>query len=528
MERSHRLSTCLLSLVAATAALGLGPLPSPGGAQALRIDLERLARLGAGDALELELPHGTALRGVVRRRVDHAPSRFTLSGEATRGPGSFVLAIHGDALAGSVHDPPRGAYRIRLTSERQAVIERVPRDRRLACRTEPAPDARPDASRGRARPGSAAFGPDPIEGPAPTRASEALPTVDVLVVYTREARMDAGGVAAIEAEIDLMMEWNAVVYRNSQIRAKMNLVYARELNPGAFPDLTLLAGKNDGSMDEVHGLRDAYGADQVAMVYDGQGGQALGLMDLTAESEATAFCVNGRESAPNVLSHELGHNMGCCHAINQGGGCPLTRGLLFPFSTGHTFMGNTGMHFTVMAGGLDQYFSEPRILLDGAPTGVFAGAGGHPGAENARTVTISAPVVATWRDNDGVCESLNLSSTASDCDADLIPDACEIALGLSADANGNSIPDECEPAFLRSDLNGDERVDLADLARLADHLGTPRQASRADGDLNGDGRVDRLDVALFEADLALALRRGARPDEPGSFRNDPALRRARQ
>ncbi|MAB79489.1 MAG: hypothetical protein CMJ89_09075 [Planctomycetes bacterium] len=64
---------------------------------------------------------------------------------------------------------------------------------------------------------------------------------------------------------------------------------------------------------------------------------------------------------------------------------------------------------------------------------------------DARTVSESAPTVATWRVNDGVCESLNLPSDAPDCDGDLIADACGIALGLALDANTNAIPDECEP-----------------------------------------------------------------------------------
>jgi hypothetical protein len=45
------------------------------------------------------------------------------------------------------------------------------------------------------------------------------------------------------------------------------------------------------------------------------------------------------------------------------------------------------------------------------------------------------------------------------------------------------------------DLNGDQHVDLADLATLLAHFGTPGGATLADGDLDADGDVDLADLA---------------------------------
>ena len=464
----------------------------------MHLDREALAALGEDDSILFELPDGDFFPGVIRRRAARSPERFTLSGDSIRGPGDFVLAIRKGVLVGFLHEPGRGAHRVRLTPEGIQVIESTPLDRRLECGFEAL------APTGGIEELVVGNGPSSVPNAGKFTLPEP-PVVDVLVVYTLQAQLDAGGPAAMEAEIDAMMEWNRVVYENTRIRAVLKLVYSRAIGSNPLPTIQQLAGKNDGVLDEVHGLRDAYGADQVALVQEAQGGIALGLRNLDPDSESTAFCINGRESAPNVLSHELGHNLGCCHAIGQGGGCPLNRGLLFPFSTGHSFTGNTGTHFTVMAGGLTQYFSDPLVYFDGAPTGVFAGAGGHPGAENARTVEIAAPTVATWRENDGVCESLDLASDAPDCDGDLIPDACEIALGLSSDANMNGIPDECEP-LPAGDLNADGSVDLADLSILRAHLGMASDARRQDGDLDRDGRVGLSDLeAFFDA-----VSRGAR------------------
>jgi hypothetical protein len=58
------------------------------------------------------------------------------------------------------------------------------------------------------------------------------------------------------------------------------------------------------------------------------------------------------------------------------------------------------------------------------------------------------------------------------------------------------------------DVNGDQLVDLADLARLQQHLGAADAAAAA-YDLNGDGIVGRGDVAI------LARQFGRRPLGPG-------------
>lgn len=50
-------------------------------------------------------------------------------------------------------------------------------------------------------------------------------------------------------------------------------------------------------------------------------------------------------------------------------------------------------------------------------------------------------------------------------------------------------------AFCHGDLDGDRDVDLADLAQLLGHYGTPSGAAYEDGDLDADGDVDLSDLA---------------------------------
>jgi hypothetical protein len=79
-----------------------------------------------------------------------------------------------------------------------------------------------------------------------------------------------------------------------------------------------------------------------------------------------------------------------------------------------------------------------------------------------------------------------------DCDANLSPDACDIAGGRLEDGNGNGIPDPCDcPA----DLDGSGAVEAADLAALVLAWGYGGPA-----DLDHDGEVDVEDlVALILA-----------------------------
>ncbi|MCS4558964.1 hypothetical protein L9G74_21325, partial [Shewanella sp. C32] len=80
--------------------------------------------------------------------------------------------------------------------------------------------------------------------------------IDLLVVYTQAARDDAGGVSAIEAEIDLMVEDNNLAYVNGLVETQMNLVFVWQIDLDES-EITLarLTNPDDGYMDAVHPLR---------------------------------------------------------------------------------------------------------------------------------------------------------------------------------------------------------------------------------------------------------------------------------
>ncbi len=398
----------------------------------VRVDFAALAAAQPGHAIAIDLFGNVTLVASVTGRRQRSAERYTLNGEvAGHAGGRFILAVNGDAMAGYVTAPGLGAYRVRFRGDGMHTAQELDPGVGFVCDVET--DHEVNAAQAH-------------DATAPVGSCNDGSVIDVIVVYTELARSQAGGVAAVEASIDLMIAYNNVAYVDSEIDTTWNLVFTWQLGPGEDPSLSQLTNPNDGVVDTVHDLRDAYGADQVALVVDGGGGVANGLFNLDPASAAMAFCSNGLSSAPFVMSHEIGHNLGCCHAIGDGGGC-FGKGLLFEFSNGFRFFGDSGTQWhTVMAyspGTLIQRFSNPQLFFDGHATGIPDGL--PQAADNALTINLAAFAVSNWRCNDGICEALDLASDGPDCNGNGIPDECDVALGTSPDSNGNGVPDECDP-----------------------------------------------------------------------------------
>lgn len=98
--------------------------------------------------------------------------------------------------------------------------------------------------------------------------------------------------------------------------------------------------------------------------------------------------------------------------------------------------------------------------------------------------------------NDGSCHgdntNLKLRIFTPDCNANLIPDAVEIANGSADDHNHDGVPDSCQCA---GDVVGNGVVDGADLAAVLTVWGTDG-AIYPRADTNADGLVDGTDLAV--------------------------------
>ena len=147
--------------------------------------------------------------------------------------------------------------------------------------------------------------------------------IDLMVVYTQETENNWSGAANTMANITQAVTNMTTSMNNSGINnVTFRLVHAEKVSyteSGNFStDLTRLAGTSDGYMDNVHALRDQYGADIVSLII-GSPTSSCGIGYLntnpTAYSAGNAFnvslysCVVGNFT----MAHESGHNMGLRH-----------------------------------------------------------------------------------------------------------------------------------------------------------------------------------------------------------------------
>ena len=135
-------------------------------------------------------------------------------------------------------------------------------------------------------------------------------TMDVAVVYTPATRRAAGGAAAIDALIDLLIAETNESFAASGVRHRVALVAMSEVpydeSHDIGIDLERLAEPSDGHMDEAHALRDRFGADLVHLLVAGEseGGIAF---------RPGAYGVTYWNWGTGAFAHELGHNMGLSH-----------------------------------------------------------------------------------------------------------------------------------------------------------------------------------------------------------------------
>ena len=237
--------------------------------------------------------------------------------------------------------------------------------------------------------------------------------IDVAVVYTRAARLAAGGAAEIEAAIDLMIAETNQAYAASTVHHRIALVARSEVQytetGESLLDLGRLENPSDGYMDGVHALRDRVGADLVHLIVDEDKTDVGGLANI-----AGAFGLSIHNGGGLIFGHELGHNMGLLHDryVDRGN---LSSHPAYGYVNQRAFAAGAARSSrwrTIMSYGSqceDAYvfdcswllrFSNPRQRYNGDPLGVPFGQGsGVTGpADAAAVLNATGPAVALWRD----------------------------------------------------------------------------------------------------------------------------------
>ncbi len=417
--------------------------------------------------------------------VSSLPESLIWLGHVQGVEGSDVtLVVRGQVVQGVVHLPTgeqyelsyagSGVHRIAQTDIHGFPAEAAPLDGRLwEDSTEPAVKTRAA----------------PLEG---------LTVVDLMVVYTPKSRIGAGAVDAIEARIEQGVSMANQAYETSGVGQVHRLVHMAEVeytessSSRAGLALANVRNRNDGILEEVHELRNTYGADVVSFLIEDTAVCGLGyiLDPRFSWAESYAFnvtywaCVGSTHS----LAHEIGHNQGLDHDID------------------HTSNGSSGAfdysvglqdptHFrTIMAypwgcalpcPHINQ-FSNPAVGYGGRPTGV-AGE-----ADNAMSLSQTQTFVAAFRESvDGTDPDPGVDSDSDGMPDDL--DNCtETANSDQIDTDLDGLGNACD-----ADYNGDMRVNLEDLSifrrTFLREKGDPQFNPAADS----DGVVGNLDFVLL-------------------------------
>jgi peptidyl-Asp metalloendopeptidase len=228
--------------------------------------------------------------------------------------------------------------------------------------------------------------------------------IDVLVVYTATA---AAASSDIMAEIQLAVDETNQSYSNSGINQKVRLVHAAQVDytetGKSTEDLARLQNPNNGYLDDVHSMRNTYGADLVSLWVENLDACGIGYLmtNVSPSFRNHAFSVVARDCATGYYSfaHEMGHNMGANHDryISPGKGA-------YSYSHGYVFIPRQWR--TIMAYNNEcsnqkvsctriPYWSNPSVNYEGNPTGIFQRA--RDSANNVLTLNNTAHTVANFR-----------------------------------------------------------------------------------------------------------------------------------
>ena len=235
--------------------------------------------------------------------------------------------------------------------------------------------------------------------PARSQARRGGAVADVLMPYTAEvARATTDPVGLAQLSIDLAND----SYAAHGIPLKLALAYAYLTPTAAQPpgstDLADLRTDGDGRFDEVHALRDAYGADLVALLSARSSDYKFCGVGYLGASESYAFTLTAHDcaGAGMTVAHEIGHNVGAHHDpyVNAG------QALAHPYGQGTVDLAagwRTIMAYSDECSNADArcpkipFWSDPGHLYDGAATGDATA------RDNARVHREQAASVAAFR-----------------------------------------------------------------------------------------------------------------------------------
>lgn len=405
MRLLQLLPVVVLGCLAATIAAGkdqlwtvLEPLPgppeslSPAAVSAWRIQADAGLLSGSRSGLTLPLPDRDALRVELDRVYHHDVRGLSWTGRTVDGGGHALLSRRDGWISGVIHSAD-ASWELRPDATHGQILMRTDPERFPECGggIEPATATRANRSPSRLRPGEQSRR-------EPGTAGDEQVVIDVMVLYSPQARDQLGGTAQIEAHALAAVDRGNQSFRNSLADATWNIVHIGQIE---HPESGSCSARLDWlrTSTRARALRDRHGADLVGMLLASTGG-ACGcgyvMRNPGPAFSEFAFQVTANSCAVGNLTfaHEHGHNSGMEHDPDNGA---PPGSASHPWSFGHFVdrQFRTVMSYSSPCPGgcpRQPHFSSPEVRYNGLPTGV------DDERDNARTATLTAPIIARFRD----------------------------------------------------------------------------------------------------------------------------------
>lgn len=386
----------------------------------------------AGKSIDLPLPSGETMRIAYQRHEEALDGNWSWIGKTKDGLDAVITFGEG-AVFGRIYQKDTEAYSLTMSGGRSWLVQTDPSkvfDGNLGRNADESDTLIPPsvAAAVSAKKRSAAAS---VEGGGKASAAN---TVDVVLGYTNGLVSKYGSAANATTRLSNLMALTNQGYVNSLITPRVRLVRTVQVN---YTD----TNSNETALEALTGYdctttctpqtvpaelvplrtaRDEYGADLVSLVRPFQAPQHQGCgiawllggggfaIDNTDAPFGYSIVSDGNDTdegdgrnyfcREETLAHELGHNMGQQHNVEDAGSPPVLG--THSYSYGYRETLTTGF-YTVMAYRLANssqssinFFGNPSVNYTdtGRPTGTAT-------ADNARSMNISIPLVAQFRNS---------------------------------------------------------------------------------------------------------------------------------
>lgn len=373
-----------------------------------------LDSLRDGEIFTLSLFPDLLLRVAVRSNTPLSPdgANRVLVARINDSPhGRVIISRHQDTIYTSVHAAPGGDYEVRTDADGRTVVSTINAVDRLPCATDTVTASDADGLHDVVETRSTTGALSEVD-PKPFAMAAVPPNTtvqDVLILFNNQARVVLGGNpgvptsdSAIRAKIQAAVAAANTAYVDSNVPLVLRAVailpidYFYPVAENFARALLELRTPDDSRIDEIHDLRDTYGADIVSLWLENSVTGGLANVN-TAASLPNAFNLVRAQNPIDTFVHEVGHNQGNRHLAES---YPSRPSSWFPDSFAHSFTSGGKNYVTIMASTDDAAarnatrllrFSAPELTYVGQPTGVV----GFTNA--AATLRANREIIAAFR-----------------------------------------------------------------------------------------------------------------------------------